>query len=294
MSLAARMRCAVGIVMLTIGASDAQAPLGTVPLPGTAPQLVFAFEFRVTLAPATVVGQTAFGHRQYIPITGGRIAGPKFTGEVLPGGWDYQLGLPDGCSMLSADYFIRAHDGTTIHVLNEGLSCPPTGAGNPRSFFRPRFEAPRGPYEWLTRGDICRDPGTGAPGQAPAGQWPCSPQCHPPQVLPGAVAAAARYRRALHLSSTAARLKRSSYDTPCLSPKHALGRFQRASPDPVRHGPRTDRLERRLWTPGRQQAGGGGILRCRDQQEGLRLGRDLPGAAVQAAQPHGGRWGRRT
>jgi hypothetical protein len=126
-------------------------PLGTPPPLAAAPHLQFAFEFRVTLAPAVVLGETAFGHRQYIAITGGRIAGPKFQGEVLPGGWDYQLGLTNGCTMLSADYFIRADDGTVIHVLNEGIACPPGGPGAPRSFFRPRFEAPKGPHEWLTR-----------------------------------------------------------------------------------------------------------------------------------------------
>jgi hypothetical protein len=132
-------------------ASTAPPPLGTPPPQTALPRLEFAFEFRVTLAPPVVLGETAFGHRQYIGITGGRIAGPKLTGEVLPGGWDYQLGLTDGCTMLSADYFIRADDGTVIHVLNEGIGCAPGSPGSPRSFFRPRFEAPKGAYEWLTR-----------------------------------------------------------------------------------------------------------------------------------------------
>jgi len=131
--------------------SGSQAPpLGSPPAPAAVPRLQFAFEFRVSLAPAVVLGQTPFGHRQYIAITGGKIAGPKFSGEVLPGGWDYQLGLSDGCTMLSADYFIRADDGTVIHVLNEGIACAPRGVGAPRSFFRPRFEAPKGPHAWLT------------------------------------------------------------------------------------------------------------------------------------------------
>jgi hypothetical protein len=126
-------------------------PLGTPPPQAAYPRPVFAFEFRVTLAPVVVVGETPFGHRQYIGITGGTITGPKFTGEVLPGGWDYQLGLSNGCSNLSADYFIRAADGTVIHVLNEGMFCAPGSPGAPRSFFRPRFEAPKGTYDWLTR-----------------------------------------------------------------------------------------------------------------------------------------------
>ena len=126
-------------------------PVGTAPPAATVPRLEFAFEFRVTLAPATVLGETPYGRRQYIPITGGVIAGPKFSGEIIPGGWDYQLGLPEGCGTLSADYFIRAKDGAVIHVLNEGFNCGLTGPDGQRSFFRPRFEAPKGPHDWLTR-----------------------------------------------------------------------------------------------------------------------------------------------
>ena len=126
-------------------------PVGTAPPAASVPRLEFAFEFRVTLAPATVLGETPYGRRQYIPITGGVIAGPKFSGEIIQGGWDYQLGLPEGCGTLSADYFIRANDGAVIHVLNEGFNCGLTGPDGQRSFFRPRFEAPKGPHDWLTR-----------------------------------------------------------------------------------------------------------------------------------------------
>jgi len=126
-------------------------PLGSPPPAAALPRVEFAFEFRVTLAPATILGETPYGRRQYIPITGGKIDGPKFSGEVIPGGWDYQLGLPGGCGTLSADYFIRATDGTVIHVLNEAFNCGLGAPGGERSFFRPRFEAPKGPHEWLTR-----------------------------------------------------------------------------------------------------------------------------------------------
>jgi hypothetical protein len=154
------------------GASGPAAPLGSTPPAAAFPHLEFAFEFRVTLAPAVVLGQTDFGHRQYIPITGGSIAGPKLTGEVVPGGWDYQLGLPDGCSMLSADYFIRTQDGTLIHVLNEGSACAPGGPGGARSFFRPRFEAPKGPYEWMTHATFVATLELDRPSPAVAGKVP--------------------------------------------------------------------------------------------------------------------------
>ncbi len=132
------------------GTAPPPAPLGTQPPAAVIPRVEFAFEFRVTLAPAVVLGETALGRRQYIPITGGTIAGPKLSGEVIPGGWDFQLGLPGGCGTLTADYFVRATDGTVIHILNESFSCG-GGPGSERSFFRPRFEAPKGAHEWLTR-----------------------------------------------------------------------------------------------------------------------------------------------
>jgi hypothetical protein len=115
------------------------------------PRVEFVFEARVTLAPATVMGETGLGHRQYIPITGGSVVGPRFRGEVIPGGWDYQMRYGGGCSSLTADYFWRAEDGAVIHILNEGLNCPGGAAGGERGWLRPKFEAPKGPHEWMTR-----------------------------------------------------------------------------------------------------------------------------------------------
>ena len=121
--------------------------LGAMPSAESIPRLQFAFEERVTLSPTVEFGETAFGQRRYIPITGGRVAGPKLDGEVLPGGWDFQLTFTASeCTQLSADYFLKADDGTLIHVFNEGLVCPSGG----QAIFRPKLEAPKGKYEWMT------------------------------------------------------------------------------------------------------------------------------------------------
>jgi hypothetical protein len=127
--------------------SSAQSASSAVSALDAAPKLEFAFEEVVTLDKAVVVGDTAFGHRQYIPITGGAVTGPKLKGKVLPGGWDWQLNLPNGCTSLSAEYKLQAEDGTIIYVSNKGMLC---GAG--KAFTRPIFEAPKGSYEWLTEG----------------------------------------------------------------------------------------------------------------------------------------------
>lgn len=129
-------------------------PLGSMPDPDQFPKVEFVFEERVTLAPPVVLGETALGHRQYIPITGGTIAGPRLNGRVIPGGWDFQLRYEGGCGTLSADYFLEADDGTVIHILNQSFNCGLASADGARSFFRPQFEAPEGPYGWLTRGSF--------------------------------------------------------------------------------------------------------------------------------------------
>jgi hypothetical protein len=147
----------------------ASPPLGVAPPAAQFPRLEFAFEEHVTLAPATVVGDTAWGHRQFIAITGGTVAGPKFRGTVMPGGWDYQLRLANGCSSLSADYFLRAEDGTIIRVLNQGVLCPP---GGERSFFTPKIEAPKGAHEWLSRATFVATLEADAPAAAPAAGAP--------------------------------------------------------------------------------------------------------------------------
>ena len=67
---------------------------------------------------------------------------------MVPGGWDFQRTYAaSGCTQLSADYFLKADDGTLIHVFNEGLGC----SDKERLIFRPKLEAPKGRHEWLTR-----------------------------------------------------------------------------------------------------------------------------------------------
>jgi len=172
----ARARALVAMAaLLGVAAGSAQQPagaeLGALPPPDALPRVEFVFEARVTLAPATVLGETGVGHRQYIPITGGTVAGPKFKGEVIPGGWDYQLRTGGGCGTISADYFWRAEDGAVIHILNEGMMCP-GGAKGERTWLHPRFEAPKGPHDWLTRGTFVASleadrPATPPPAGAP-------------------------------------------------------------------------------------------------------------------------------
>ncbi len=116
----------------------------------TEPTLEFVFEEIVTLGAPVSPGETARGGRLIIPITGGTVAGPALNGEVMPGGWDWQLRRDDGCTEIEADYFLRTDDGVVINVVNKGVLCEPA-EGEARIPVRthPVFEAPRGKYEWL-------------------------------------------------------------------------------------------------------------------------------------------------
>jgi uncharacterized protein DUF3237 len=123
----------------------------------------FAFEATVTVASPLEVGETPHGRRRVIHITGGRFAGPRLKGIVVPGGADWQIVRPDGVTELTAVYELKADDGTLIHVTNHGLRHGPAEimqrlargeAVDPAAYyFRtvPVFEAPAGPHEWLNR-----------------------------------------------------------------------------------------------------------------------------------------------
>ena len=157
-------------ILLPLSALAQSPKVGLAPPADAVPRVEFAFEERVTLSPAVVLGQTALGRRQYIPITGGTVDGPKLKGRVVPGGFDFQLTYSaSNCTQLSADYFLEAEDGTPIHVFNEGLACP----ASERAIFRPKLEAPKGAHEWLTRATFVATLELEAPAkEAPAGEPP--------------------------------------------------------------------------------------------------------------------------
>ena len=116
-----------------------------------APHLQFAFEEIVTLGQAIPVGETPLGRRNIVPITGGTFAGPGIEGTIVAGGWDWQLIRSDGCTEIKADYMIRTNDGVVINVVNVGALCPPEAGATPPAKTQPRFEAPKGKYDWLNR-----------------------------------------------------------------------------------------------------------------------------------------------
>jgi len=115
------------------------------------PHLEFVFEEFVTLGASIHPGETPYGDRNIVPITGGTFSGPNIRGKVMSGGWDWQLATKTGCHSLHADYMIQTDDGAVINVVNQGTSCE-SPASNTRLITTPTFEAPLGPYAWLNGG----------------------------------------------------------------------------------------------------------------------------------------------
>jgi len=121
------------------------------------------FEISVTLEPPLVVGVTPNGDRRVRLISGGRFAGPKLQGEVLPGGGDWLLLRPDGARSLDVRLTLRTDGGHLIYVVSRGiLDMTPEiyqriGAGetvDPAEYYfrtTPLFEAAAAELDWLNR-----------------------------------------------------------------------------------------------------------------------------------------------
>ena len=128
------------------------------------PTVGFAFEARVLIGTPLDLGIAAGGQKRIVPITGGRINGERFSGDVLPGGADWQTLRPDGVLDVSARYTVRADDGAIVSIVNTGYRHGPPdilariAAGelvDPALYYfrtTPRFEAPDDSrHAWLNR-----------------------------------------------------------------------------------------------------------------------------------------------
>ena len=122
--------------------------------------------FRVGLAPAQEIGDTHHGTRRIVGVTGGTFDGPRLSGEVLPGGADWQLVHADGLASIDTRYTLRTYDGVLVYLTTSGIrhAKPAIAArlarGEPvrpdEYYFRMacRFETGDPRYAWLTRGVV--------------------------------------------------------------------------------------------------------------------------------------------
>ena len=125
------------------------------------PSIELLFQAKVMLGEADYISRVPSGERRLIPITGGSFKGKKLSGEVLPGGVDWQLIRPDSSAILHAKYVLRTNDNDLIYVENKGIRCgdPDVLAQLARGeavdpskyYFRtsPKFETGAPKYKWL-------------------------------------------------------------------------------------------------------------------------------------------------
>lgn len=121
--------------------------LGATASPGK-PELRFACAIRADLGEALEF-ETALGFgRAMFPIIGGAVSGDGWSGEILPGGADFAVLMPDGAYQIEARYCLRLTDGTPLMVTNAGRMQPmPDGSYQGRT--RASIEAPAGAFAWL-------------------------------------------------------------------------------------------------------------------------------------------------
>jgi hypothetical protein len=127
------------------------------------PDLELLARFTVTLADPLEVGETPWGRRRVIGITGGRFAGPRLTGDVLPGGADWQVVHADGSATIDTRYTLRTQDGALISLATRGVRHGPPDVlaelavrddVDPATYYfvvTLTFEVSAERYEWLNR-----------------------------------------------------------------------------------------------------------------------------------------------
>ena len=125
------------------------------------PKLAKLCRARVKVAAPLELGATPAGMRRIIAIEGGTVEGERLSGEIVPGGADWQIIHDDGTALLEARYTVRTHDGALVYVRNIGIRRGPRevlariAAGEPvdprEYYFRssPMFETGDSRYAWL-------------------------------------------------------------------------------------------------------------------------------------------------
>jgi hypothetical protein len=121
------------------------------------------FKAEISLAAAQELGATPQGRRRIIGITGGRFAGERLSGRVVPGGADWQIVRADGLAELDTRYLLQTDAGSLVYIQNAGIRHAPPDvtkkllAGQPvdpsQVYFKtvPAFETSAPELQWLTR-----------------------------------------------------------------------------------------------------------------------------------------------
>jgi hypothetical protein len=93
-----------------------------------APGLVHVWDLQAEVTQPIDIGPTPHGGRRIIPISGGKVFGPRLNGAIIPGGADFQYWRSDGVTEVHARYVIEAEGGVKIYIENSGLRHGPPEA----------------------------------------------------------------------------------------------------------------------------------------------------------------------
>ncbi|MSP67074.1 MAG: DUF3237 domain-containing protein [Alphaproteobacteria bacterium] len=93
------------------------------PTPGIRSELLFT----ITLQAGTPMryGATPIGERIVVPVAGGHFQGPKLKGRIMPGGGDWLIHRPDGCTELNVRMPLQTDDGADISMTYRGYRFGP-------------------------------------------------------------------------------------------------------------------------------------------------------------------------
>jgi hypothetical protein len=127
-------------------------------------RLEFALEIQITLGARMHIQVADDYLRGAVLIGEGRFSGPGLKGRVVPGsGGDFPLVRADGGGRFESQYLLETDDGAVILQRSSGVrhTTPEVArallAGeqvDPHSYYMrmtPKFEAPVGRYDWLSR-----------------------------------------------------------------------------------------------------------------------------------------------
>jgi hypothetical protein len=109
------------------------------------------------------IGATPNGNRRIGLVAGGVFEGARLKGKVLPGGADWIIMRPDGCTTLDVRLVLETDDGATIGMTYRGLRHGPAAVMDRLNrgenvdpaeyYFRISiiFETAAAKYDWLNR-----------------------------------------------------------------------------------------------------------------------------------------------
>lgn len=129
------------------------------------PDLEYVMQARVLIGPGRPIGNmSGTGQKLLVPLLGGDFEGPRLRGHILPGGAEWPLIRPDNVGTIDARYTFETDDGVLLNIRNTGYRYGPADVMarlnakqeivDPRTYYLrtwTTFEAPDGPYEWLSR-----------------------------------------------------------------------------------------------------------------------------------------------